>query len=141
MASESNPRRMRQHAQDDDRVDPPTPQTGTPSKTRLAKIPKQVVEEAINSIQKYISSKDDDERIRNSLKYVWVDVQDALEQDPELRIHLANKNEFRANVEREGEKNFIDSLRAMAANSDSQGSKAWESLFTDGTSFSLVQAF
>ncbi len=32
-----------------------------------------------------------------------------------------------------GEKKFIDSLRAMAANNDTQGSKAWGDLFEDGT--------
>jgi hypothetical protein len=62
-------------------------------------------------------------------------VHDALEQDPELKQQLASRDEFRANVTKKGEKNFIDSLRAMAANSETQESKAWEGLFTDGTLF------
>ena len=138
MASGSNPLRTRQRAQDDnDRVDPSTSQTGTPSKTRLANIPTQAIEEATDSLRRIIHPKDDDERIRNSLKHVWTNVHDALEQDPELGMHLASRDVFRTNVTRKGEKNFIDSLRVMATNSDSQGSKAWESLFSDGTSFSL----
>ena len=138
MSSESNPLRTRpQRAQDDDRVDSSTPQTSTPPKTRLANIPKQAVEKAAKSLRRIIYPKDDDDEIRNSLKHVWTNVHDTLEQDPELKMHLASRDVFRTNVTRKGEKNFIDSLRAMATNSDSQGSKAWESLFTDGTSFSL----
>ena len=48
-------------------------------------------------------------------------VQYALQQDPKLRDHLARK----------GEKKNIDSLRAMAANSDTQGIDALEDLFGD----------
>ncbi|KAF8492177.1 hypothetical protein F5888DRAFT_1806903 [Russula emetica] len=131
MASGSNPRRSRQRVQDDDRVDPSTPQRGTPSSTRLVNIPKQAVEEASKSLRKIISPKGDDNEILNALKHVWIDVQEALEQDPKLKIHLATKDEFRKNVTRKGEKIFIDSLRAMAAKSDTQGSKAWEDLFED----------
>ncbi|KAF8492188.1 hypothetical protein F5888DRAFT_928648 [Russula emetica] len=130
MASGSNPQqRDRDHR--DDRVEPSMPQRDTPSSTRLANIPKQAVEDATDSLRINISPKHDDKRILNALKHVWIDVQEALEQDPKLKIHLATKDEFRKNVTRKGEKNFIDSLRAMAANSDTQGSKAWEDLFED----------
>jgi hypothetical protein len=139
MAPGSNPRRTRQRdrVQGDDRVDPSTLRRGTPSSTRLANIPKQAVEEATDFLGRYISPKDDDKRILSALKHVWFGVQDALEQDPKLKEHLASKEEFHNNVTRKGEKRFIDSLRAMAANSDTQGSRAWEDLFEDGTSFSL----
>ena len=107
------------------------------SSTRLANIPKRAVEKVAKSLRKNILPTDDDDEIRDSLKYVWVNVQDALENDPELKKCLAGKEEFYANVTKKGEKKFIDSLRTMAANSDTQGSKAWEDLFEDGTSFAL----
>ena len=138
MASGSN---SRKGVQDDDRVDPPTSQSSTPSSTRLANIPKEAVEEAADFLRRNVLFKDDDDKILKSLKYVWFNVQGALENDPELKKRLASKEEFHANVTKKGEKTFIDTLRTMAANSDTQGSKAWEYLFEDGTSFALVQAF
>jgi hypothetical protein len=121
-------------------VDPSTPQGGSPSKKRLANIPKQVVEKASKSLRKHISPNDDDDEIKNELTYVWLKVKGALEQDPKLKENLASEEDFGDNVARKGEKTFIDSLRAMAANSDIlvQGSRAWDNLFEDGTSFSLV---
>jgi hypothetical protein len=139
MASGSNPQRTRQRdrVQGDDRVDPSTPQRGTPSKTRLANIPKQAVENACKYLRRNVLKDDDDDDILDALEVVHMVVNDALEQDPKLKDRLASEEEFRDNVTRKGEKNFIDSLRAMAANSDTQGSKAWHELFEDGTSFSL----
>jgi len=67
-------------------------------------------------------------------------VKGALAQDPKLKGRLASEEEFRDNVARKGEKTFIGSLRAMAADSDTQGSKAWKDLFEDGTSFSLASS-
>jgi hypothetical protein len=136
MAPGSNPRRTRQHdrVQGDDRVEPSTPRTDTPSSTRLANIPKQAVEKAFKFLKRNISPEDDDDDI---LDYVWTGVKGALKQDPKLKEYLASEKEFRDNVTRKGEKNFIDSLRAMATNSDTQGSKAWADLFEDGTSFSF----
>ncbi len=127
----------RQRVQPDDRVDPSTPQGGSPSQKRLANIPKQAVEKASKLLRKNISPKDDDDEITDALIYVWFGVKDTLKQDPKLKKYLASEEEFRDNVTRKGEKNFIDSLRAMAANSDTQGSEAWEDLFEDGTSFPL----
>ena len=100
-------------------------------------IPKQAVEEVADSLQRNIFPRDDDKRILNALTYVWAGVQEALEQDPTLKECLASKEEFCDSVRRNGEKKFIDLLRAMAANSDTQGAKAWDDLFEDGTSFSL----
>jgi hypothetical protein len=137
MAPGSNPRRTRQHdrVQGDDRVEPSTPRTDTPSITRLANVPKQAVEKVSKSLRKNISP--DDDEILDALNYVWFGVKGALEQDPKLKEYLASEKEFRDNVTRKGEKNFIDSLRAMVTNSDTQGSKAWADLFEDGTSFSF----
>ena len=134
----SNPRQTRQRdrVQRDDRANPSTPQRGSPSQTRLANIPKQAVEKASKSLRKHISPKDDDDDILDTITVVWSLVKGALKQDPKLKKSLASKDEFRDNVTRKGEKTFINSLRAMAANSDTQGSKAWDNLFEDGTSFS-----
>jgi len=139
MASVSNPRRTRQRdrLQGDDRVDPSTPQGGSPSQKRLANIPKQAVEKASKLLRKNISPKDGDDEITDALIYVWFGVKDTLKQDPKLKKYLASEEEFRDNVTRKGEKNFLDSLRAMAANSDTQGSEAWDNLFEDGTLFPL----
>ena len=148
MASESNlPRRSRrtrtrQRVEGDDHVDdvdpePSTSQTDTPSKTRLANIPKEAIEKAYKSLRKIIFSNDDDEEIRSNLDIVRAIVKGTLQQDPEQKENLESEEQYRANVTREGEKDFIDSLRTMAANSDTQGSKAWDDLFENGTSFSL----
>jgi hypothetical protein len=135
-------RRTRHRIRYDDSVDPSTSQRGTLSSTRLANVPKQAIEEASKSLRRNIFPKDDDDdEILNSLSLyvIWTIVKHTLEQDPKLKEHLASEEEFRKNVTRKGVKRFIDSLRAMTANSnsDAQGSKAWEDLFQDGTSFSL----
>jgi hypothetical protein len=135
MASGSNPRQTRQSVKYHKRVDQSTPQTGTPSSPRLANIPRQAVEKAHKSLRKIISPKDDDDEIRDSLGHVYISVKTALQQDPKLKELVASEEKYYDNVTRRGEKNFIDSLRAMAANSETQGSKAWEGLFTDGTLF------
>jgi len=137
MASGSNPRRTLQRVQDDDRVDPSTPQRNTPSNTRLANLPKQAVEEAANDLRSIISPKEHDTLILNRLNHVCRAVKEVLEQDPKLKKYLASKEEFRDNVTKKGEKKFIDSLRTMATNSDTQGSDAWKDLLEDGTSFSF----
>jgi hypothetical protein len=135
MTPRSNPpRQARQRAQDDDSS---TFQRGTPSNTRLANIPKQVVDKAFKSLRRNISPEDDDGEIQDALKHVWVDVHEVLEQDPNLKRHLASKEEFRDNVASKGQKNFFDSLRTMASNSVTQGSKAWEYLFEDGSYIAL----
>ena len=137
--SESNHRRKRQRVEnDDDHEDPPTPQGGSPSKKRLANIPKQAIEHESTFLRKIISPDSDDDEIRRQLNYVWTSFRNVLEHDPKLIKHLASKEEFRDNVTRKREKAFIESLRVMAANCDTQGSKAWVDLFEDGTSLSFV---
>ena len=77
--------------------------------------------------------------MRDDLDFIWLVVREVLEQDPKLKRHLVSKEEFYDNVTRKGEKTFLESLRAMAANCDMRGYKAWEDLFEDrdGTSLSL----
>jgi hypothetical protein len=126
-------RRKRQRVQkDDDLVDPSTSQG---SKKRLADIPKSAVSKASKSLGKNISPEVDDNEILGNLTLVRTIVLEALRLDPNLKKHLASREEFLDNVMKKGEKTFIDSLRAMAANSDTQGGKAWEDLFEDGRFF------
>jgi len=133
MASGSNPRLKRKRVEDGDRVVPST--LGTPSSTRLANIPEQAVKEAAESLRKLISPKDSDDTVLKTLKHVWLAVHDVLEQDPNLKGQLASKEEFRENVTKKGTKKFANTLRTMAANSDTQGSDAWKKLFDNGQSF------
>jgi hypothetical protein len=133
-----NTRRTRQQrdpVQGDDPVHSSTPQTGTPSKKRLANIPQQNIDKACRSLRKQILQDDDDEAIKESFKHVWKDVYDTLKQDEGLKGRLANENEFFDNVRKNGEKKFIDSLRVMAKTGEAQ---AWYDLFEDGTLFSFL---
>ena len=143
MVSESNPQQTRKRdrvqgeGDSDDRVDPPTSQSRSPPSTRLANIPKEEVENASHCISRFLSPTLDDETMVDFLPGVWIKTNDVLAMDPDLKIRLASREEFHANVARKGQKTFFDSLRAMAGNYDTQGSKAWENLFEDGTSSSL----
>ena len=57
---------------------------------------------------------DDDAKIRYSLRCVWITVEEALSEDPEVIERLANRDEFKANVEYVGEKKVIELLRDTA---------------------------
>ncbi len=133
-----NTRRTRQQrdpVQGDDPVHSSTPKTGTPSKKRLASIPQEDIYYACRSLKRLILQDDDDEVIKNSFKLVWTTVNDVLKQDEGLKGRLADENEFFDNVRRNGEKKFIDSLRAMAKTGEAQ---AWYDLFEDSTFFSFL---
>jgi hypothetical protein len=132
-----NTRRTRQKrypVQGNDSVHSSTSQTGTPSKKRLANIPQRVIDEAY----KYLSLKrfqnDNDEAIKRQFGLVWWTVNNVLKQDEGPKGRLANENEFLDNVRRNGEKTFIDSLRAVAKTVEAQ---AWYDLFGDSTLFSI----
>jgi hypothetical protein len=75
--------------------------------------------------------KDDssDFTIHRFLGYVWVDIVEILKNDPKLGEHLADKEEFIANVKRKGVRDFINSLKGLAE------SRVWAPLFEDGISF------
>ena len=143
MSTASNTQKMLQHALGDDDPSTGMPERNSPSNMNIQK--QVVYEEACSHLKRNLSPQDNsDEWILEGLVYVWIAVKRALEQDPKMKEHLASMEEFRDNVTRRGEKKFINSLRAMAANSDTQGSKAWDDLFEDGcTSFGFlwVQAF
>ncbi len=140
MAPASNTRRARQKrdpVQGNDPVHSSTPQTGTPSKKRLANIPQQAIDEGYRylSLRLSIFKNDNDEVIKRLFKIVWLTVNNLLQQDEGLKGRLADENEFRDNVRRNGEKKFIDSLRAAANTVEAQ---VWYNLFEDSTFFSFL---
>jgi hypothetical protein len=133
-----NTRRTRQQRDPvlgDESVHSSTPQTDTPSKKWLANIPQQNIDNACRSLKRLIFQDDDDKAIKESFKLVWTTVNDTLKQDEGLKGRLADENEFFDNVRRNGEKTFIDSLRAMAKAGEAQ---AWYDLFEDSTFFSFL---
>jgi hypothetical protein len=78
---------------------------GTPTsrQTRFA-IPDKRIEFVCESLGRCIGPDDDDVTIQYSLKFVWLTVEHALSEDPEVIERLANMDEFEANVKDEGVK-------------------------------------
>jgi hypothetical protein len=66
------------------------------------------------SLGRCIGPDDDDVTIQYSLKFVWLTVEHALSEDPEVIERLANMDEFEANVKDEGVKKVIELLRDTA---------------------------
>ena len=141
MTPASNTQRMWQHTLDDDHyAEPLTEMPGRSSPSNM-NISKQVVKDmTCHRLRRNLSpQRDSDEYILEILDCIWAIVKGLLKQDPKMEERLASEEEFRENVTRRGEKKFIDLLRAMAANSDTQGNKALDDLFEDGsTSFSCL---
>jgi len=73
-----------------------------------------------------IQPDDDDDSI---LGVVWFFVNKALKEGPILKPRLADEGEFRGNVQKYGEKQFIDLLKDMAKK------KNWGDLLENRTSF------
>jgi hypothetical protein len=63
------------------------------------------------------------------LDFVWVAVRDALQEDPNLKARLANENQFKENVKKKDEQQFINLLRDIAKK------ESWRDLLQNGTSF------
>ena len=93
---------------------------------------------ASESLRINVSPTEDDDDILQNLYIVRAIVNGALKKDPELKALLASEEQYRGNVTKKEEKMLIDPLRTMAVISQTQGSKAWEGLLTDGTSSSLL---
>jgi hypothetical protein len=66
------------------------------------------------SLGRCIGPDDDNVTIQYSLKFVWLTVEHALSEDPEVIERLANMDEFEANVKDEGVKKVIELLRDTA---------------------------
>ena len=110
----------------DDLLDPSTSQRVTPPQSRLAKISERVIDDDFGD-WKFPKAGSDNSKIKKFLGYVWMDVQHVIQNDPDLRGHLANYEEFYSNVKRKGEWEFINSLKVMAE------SRIWAPLIDDGT--------
>ncbi|KAI0255537.1 hypothetical protein BJV78DRAFT_682468 [Lactifluus subvellereus] len=103
----------------------PTP----PPKRPIGSIPDEAILEACQNLERNVSPGDDDARILVNLKTVWFLVHMALSQNPTLSGCLANLNEFRVNVKREGEQQFVGFLRKTARD------KSWQDLFENKVFF------
>jgi hypothetical protein len=116
-------------------VDDPIPDPSIPvGSTSLPERPKfdlpdQALREACNILERKIDPDDEDDLILDSL---WFFVHRALSQYPELSGALANKEEFGANVKRQGQKEFIELVKDLARR------KCWRDLLDNGISPSLT---
>jgi hypothetical protein len=117
-------------------IDPSTSQRDTLSKTRLANIPKEAVDQASRFLRRQIFDDDSDEQIWNSIGHVWKAMHEALEKYAGLEGCLADEKQFLDNVKSKGKRKFIDSLRDMAKKGTQDD--AWYDLFEDGTLFSFL---
>jgi hypothetical protein len=113
-----------------DDPNPSTPTRSTPPSTQpKVSISDNTLQEVCQDLQRYIQPDASDKVILRSLNVVWISVNEALQEDPSLKTRLADKDEFRGNVEKYGEKQFIELLRDMAKK------KNWGDLLDNRTSF------
>jgi hypothetical protein len=85
----------------------PEASTSLPERPKFD-LPDQALREACNILERKIDPDDEDNLIMDS---VWFFVHKVLSQYPELSGALANKEEFGANVKRQGLKEFIELLK------------------------------
>lgn len=109
------------------RADDPSETSSQRDAPSQSQLPERVIDPEFGG---WTFPKDDssDLTIRRFLQYVWMDIVDILKNDPKLREHLADKEEFIANVKRKGDRDFIKSLKGLAE------SRVWAPLFEDGIS-------
>jgi hypothetical protein len=111
-------------------VDEPVPAThvkSTPLSTpSRVSVPEEAVQELGKELEVYIQSSLSNDRI---LCHVWISVHDALKRDQTLRTRLANQDEFKENVKKSGEDQFIDLLKDIAKR------RSWRELLENSTSF------
>ncbi len=100
-------------------------------KTRFC-IPDECIKEMCQDIERFIRPDHDDARIQRHLQHVRLTVHKALLEDPEVIERLADRDEFKANVEREGEKEVIELLRNTAK------AGSWLDLFENSTCLLLL---
>jgi hypothetical protein len=63
------------------------------------------------------------------LGFIWAAVNNTLKKDTNLEEHLANQEEYRGNIEKGGEEQFIDLLKDMVRKKD------WRDIVTNSVSF------
>jgi hypothetical protein len=114
----------------DNNENPTTPTRPTPPSTQSTIcISEQTIQKMCKYLERYIRTDDDDDWIRQSLVNIFVTVREALQEDPKLKARLANEAQFKENVKKEGEQQFINLLRDIAKK------ESWRDLLQNGTSF------
>ena len=116
------------HDDHDPNPSTPTRPTGSSTQSRVS-ISDNTLQEVYQCLQRNIQPDDSDKVILRSLNVVWISVNEALKEDPTLKTRLADKDEFRGNVQKYGEKQFIDLLKDMVRK------KNWRDLLENRMSF------
>jgi hypothetical protein len=93
-------------------------------------ISEQTIQKMCKNLERLIRTDDDDDCVLEFLDYVFFAVRNALQEDPNRKARLANEDQFKENVKKEGEQQFINLLRDIAK----KGS--WRDLLPNRTSFS-----
>ena len=107
-----------------------TPTRPTPPSTQSTIcISEQTIQGMCEGLEHLIRPGDDDAWIRRFLVNVFVTVRDALQEDPNLKARLANEDQFKENVKKKDEQQFINLLRDIARK------ESWRDLLQNGTSF------
>ena len=115
----------------DNNEDPSTPKRPTPPSTQSTIcISEQTIQKMCKKLERLIRTDDDDDCVLESLDIVFVSVRNALQEDPNRKARLANEDQFKENVKKEGEQQFFNLLRDIAK----KGS--WRDLLPNRTSFS-----
>ena len=126
--SESLGRLQLDKSADDDRR-PSTPTRPVlPSTQPDVSIPDGAFRSLCKHLERNIQPGDDDDSIRDSLGTIWFNVSKALKEDTILKPRLADEDEFQKNVQKYGEKQFIDLLKDIAKK------KNWRDLLENCTS-------
>jgi hypothetical protein len=122
--------RLRLDSPADDNTNPSTPPKSTLPSTQLnVSISDEALQALGEELEPNIQSSYDNTRLQRSLKYVWVAVHNALEDDPDLSTCRASQKEFLQNLKERGEQQFFDLLRDVAER------KSWRDLLQSSKSF------
>jgi hypothetical protein len=114
----------------DNNENPSTPKRPTPPSTQSTIcISEQTIQKMCKQVERAIRPDDDDDWIRQSLGHVFLALRDALQEDPNRKARLANEDQFKENVKKEGEQQFINLLRDIAEKGP------WRDLLQNGTPF------
>jgi hypothetical protein len=92
-------------------------------------ISEQTIQKMCKQVERAIRPDDDDDWIRQSLGYVFLALRDALQEDPNRKARLASEDQFKENVKKKDEQQFINLLRDIAKK------ESWRDLLQNGTSF------
>jgi hypothetical protein len=114
----------------DNNNNPSTPRRPTPPSTqsRIC-ISEQTIQKMCKQVERSIRPEDDDDWIRQSLGLVFAAVRNALAEDPNRKACLASEDQFKKNVKKKDEQQFINLLRDIAKK------ESWRDLLQNGTSF------